>query len=88
MTDGHISGGFRLLRSKIRRLPLVHQVTLRCVIEHLARIAANHDKNKMDAKNLAIVFGAFIFGEDELPKNGDILSVQTWKVYHSPAFWL
>jgi hypothetical protein len=34
----------------------------------------------MDAKNLAIVFGAVIFGEDEIPKGGDLLSVQSWKV--------
>lgn len=33
----------------------------------------------MDAKNLAIVFGSMIFGEDELPKGGDLLSVQTVK---------
>jgi hypothetical protein len=37
----------------------------------------------MDAKNLAIVFGAVIFGEDEIPKGGDLLSVQSWKVSHS-----
>lgn len=34
----------------------------------------------MDAKNLAIVFGGVIFGEEELPKGSDILSIQTWKV--------
>lgn len=37
----------------------------------------------MDAKNLAIVFGAVIFGEDEIPKGGDLLSVQSWKVSRS-----
>jgi hypothetical protein len=36
----------------------------------------------MDSKNLAIVFGAVIFGEDEIPKGGDLLSVQSWKVSH------
>lgn len=39
----------------------------------------------MDAKNLAIVFGAVIFGEDEIPKGGDLLSVQSWKV--SPSLF-
>lgn len=34
----------------------------------------------MDVKNLAIVFGGVIFGEDELPKGGDLLSMQSWKV--------
>jgi len=43
-------------------------------------VASNADKNKMDAKNLAIVFGGVIFGEDEIPKGGDLLSVQSWKV--------
>lgn len=70
-----------LLRSKIRRLPPVHQATLKALIEHLARVAANCEKNKMDPKNLAIVFGGVIFGDDEMPKGGDLLSVQTVKVH-------
>lgn len=69
-----------LLKSKIRRLPSVHQATLKAVVEHLSRVDARSEKNKMDAKNLAIVFGGVIFGEDEIPKGGDLLSVQTWKV--------
>lgn len=64
----------------MRRLPAVHQATLKMIIEHLARIASHQERNKMDAKNLAIVFGAVIFGEDEMPKGGDLLSVQSWKV--------
>lgn len=63
----------------MRRLPNVHQATLKAVVEHLARVNACSEKNKMDAKNLAIVFGGVIFGEDEIPKGGDLLSVQTWK---------
>ena len=35
----------------------------------------------MDPKNLAIVFGSVIFGEDEIPKSVDILSIQSWKVW-------
>jgi len=58
----------------------VHQATLRALLEHLARVAAKSEKNKMDPKNLAIVFGGVIFGEDEMPKGGDLLSVQTSKV--------
>jgi flavorubredoxin len=69
-----------LLRSKIRRLPPVHQATLKAIIEHLARVAAKSEKNKMDPKNLAIVFGSVIFSEDEMPKAGDLLSVQHIKV--------
>ncbi|KAJ3826239.1 hypothetical protein F5880DRAFT_129242 [Lentinula raphanica] len=74
----HHSNNFALLRSKMRRLPAVHYATLKALVEHLARVAANSDKNKMDPKNLAIVFGSVIFGEDEIPKTGDLLSVQQW----------
>lgn len=70
-----------LLRSKMRRLPPVHQATLKAIIEHLARVVSKSEKNKMDAKNLAIVFGSVIFGEDEIPKDGvNLLTVQTIKV--------
>jgi Rho GTPase-activating protein 12/27 len=71
-----------LLRSKMRRLPSVHQATLKAILEHLARVVSLSEKNKMDAKNVAIVFGSVIFGEDEMPKGSDILSVQSWKVSH------
>ncbi|KAI6032059.1 hypothetical protein PISMIDRAFT_28412 [Pisolithus microcarpus 441] len=64
------------MRSKIRRLPAIHRETLRAIIEHLARVAGHSEKNKMDIKNLAIVFGNVIFGEDELAKGGDLLSMQ------------
>ncbi|CAL1696188.1 unnamed protein product [Somion occarium] len=77
--EEHISNDFQLLRSKIRRLPPVHQATLKAIVEHLARVAARSEKNKMDPKNLAIVFGSVIFGEDDLPKSGDLMSVQSWK---------
>ena len=80
--ENHVANGFLLLRAKIRRLPPVHQATLKAIVEHLAKVASHSDKNKMDAKNLAIVFGSVIFGEDELPKGGDILLGvhQSWKV--------
>lgn len=80
VVEEHISNDFQLLRSKIRRLPPVHQATLKAIVEHLARVAARSEKNKMDPKNLAIVFGSVIFGEDDLPKSGDLMSVQSWKV--------
>lgn len=64
----------------MRRLPPVHLAVLKAVVEHLSRVTALSEKNKMDAKNLAIVFGGVIFGEDELPKAGDLLSMQTGKV--------
>ncbi len=79
-SEEQILNGFLLLRSKIRRLPPVHQVTLRAVLEHLARVAASSNINKMDCKNLAIVFGAVIFGEDEMPKAEDVLAITAIKV--------
>jgi hypothetical protein len=39
----------------------------------------------MDAKNLAIAFGGVIFGEDEIPKGGDLLVMQNWKVRFATA---
>lgn len=72
----------------MRRLPPVHQAVLKALLEHLSRVAARTEKNKMDFKNLAIVFGGVIFGEDELPKGGDLLSMQSWKVryFYIPAY--
>ncbi|KAF8682322.1 GTPase-activator protein for Rho-like GTPases [Rhizoctonia solani] len=76
----HIKNGFMMLRGKLRRLPGVHQSTMRVVIEHLARVAARSQKNKMDARNLSIVFSGVIFGEDEIPKgSSDLLNVGTMK---------
>lgn len=69
----------------MRRLPPVHQATLRLLIEHLARVAAHRDRNKMDPKNLSIVFGGLLFGDDDMPKDGNVLSVAHTKVRN---FWL
>ncbi|KAF8557363.1 RhoGAP-domain-containing protein [Imleria badia] len=67
------------MRSKIRRLPAIHRETLRAIVEHLSRVAAFSEKNKMDVRNLAIVFATVIFGEEDIPKGGDLLSVQNVK---------
>lgn len=80
--EGHAQNNFLFLRGKIRRLPPIHQAALKVIVEHLARVAANCDKNKMDVKNLAIIFGGFIFGEDEVPKTADLLTMQSWKVIY------
>ncbi|KAI0374525.1 RhoGAP-domain-containing protein [Pilatotrama ljubarskyi] len=77
--DEHAANNFAVLRSKMRRLPAIHQATLKALVEHLAKVASHSDKNKMDPRNLAIVFGSVIFGEDEMPKGADLLSVQSWK---------
>ena len=83
--EEHLANNFMLLRSKIRRLPPVHQATLKAIIEHLSRVISKNSKNKMDAKNIAIVFGSVIFGEDEMPKGSDLLSVQALKVCQHPC---
>ncbi len=79
-TDEHAANNFSVLRSKMRRLPAIHQATLKALVEHLATVSSHAEKNKMDPRNLAIVFGSVIFGEDEMPKGADLLSVQSWKV--------
>ncbi|KAH9964547.1 hypothetical protein BC827DRAFT_1259589 [Russula dissimulans] len=76
--DDHAANDFVVLRSKIRRLPAVHRASLKALLEHLSRVASHADTNKMDAKNLAIVFSPVIFGEDEVPQ-GDLLSMQPAK---------
>ncbi|KAG8220143.1 hypothetical protein J3R82DRAFT_1169 [Butyriboletus roseoflavus] len=79
-TDGRADpGSIAQMRSKIRRLPVIHRETLRAIVEHLARVAAFSEKNKMDVRNLAIVFGTVVFGEEDIPKGGDLLSVQNMK---------
>lgn len=61
-------------------MPDIHQNTLRAIIEHLGKVAAKAEINKMTAKNLAVVFGKALFGEDELPKDGDLSSYSFGKV--------
>ena len=45
------------IKRLIDELPESHYYTLRFLVSHLARVAAKSSVNKMDAKNLAIVFG-------------------------------
>lgn len=59
-SDGHLAS----LARRIKRLPIPNQLTLKAVIEHLSRVAANHEINYMNISNLAIVFSSCIFGED------------------------
>ncbi|XP_065052991.1 uncharacterized protein LOC135682158 isoform X2 [Rhopilema esculentum] len=47
----------RSLRHLIRTLPDYHNQTLRYLINHLRLIADHSDSNRMEPKNLAIVFG-------------------------------
>ncbi|KAF9650726.1 hypothetical protein BDM02DRAFT_3164672 [Thelephora ganbajun] len=72
--EKHFASDFQLVRAKIRRLPPIHRYTLKAVLLHLNRVASHRERNKMDTRNLAIVFG--IFGNDDEPKGGDLLSLQ------------
>jgi RhoGAP domain len=43
--------------------PAINQVTLKAIVEHLARIAAHAEENKMTASNLAVVFAPVLLSE-------------------------
>ena len=45
------------LRRLVRDLPEIHHETLKFVTKHLCRVADNSATNKMEIRNLAIVFG-------------------------------
>lgn len=84
IAEVHKKNDFVLLRAKMRRLPPVNQATLKAIVEHLARVAQHQSHNKMDPHNLAIAFGGVIFGEEEIPKVENLLSMSSVKVCGSP----
>jgi len=47
----------KALKRLIRRLPDVNYATLQFVCRHLTKVISKSDVNKMEVKNLAIVFG-------------------------------
>ncbi|KIM29131.1 hypothetical protein M408DRAFT_128687 [Serendipita vermifera MAFF 305830] len=73
--ERYLANNLAMVRSKIRRLPSIHQATLRAMLEHLAKITANQKHNKMDAKNLAVVFGPVLLGEDTPMAGLDLLTM-------------
>lgn len=54
MTESHISSNFSAIRARLSRMPPIHRSTLRVIVEHLSRVAANSTQNKMDAKVQAV----------------------------------
>ena len=52
----HIQNNFSAIRARLRRLPPIHQTTFQAIIEHLGRVQHRKARNKMDAKNIAVVF--------------------------------
>lgn len=77
--EAHYANMFSSLRGRLRRLPTIHQTTFQAVIEHLNRISRNAAANKMDAKNLAVVFNSVLFGQDQVPADADALKMHLQK---------
>ena len=69
--EENIRTGFPILKARIRRLPQIHQETLRALLMHLANVAAHSANNKMDTVNLAVVFSPIIFSETQ----SEVLSI-------------
>lgn len=63
--EEHIRNGFANFKSRIRRMPPIHQATLRALLMHLALVAQHSDKNKMTTANLAVVFSPVILSEPD-----------------------
>lgn len=59
----HIRTGFAVLKGKIRRLPPIHQITLKVIVQHLSKVAQHADQNKMTAANLSVVFSPCLLSE-------------------------
>ncbi|WVQ93286.1 hypothetical protein IAU59_000353 [Kwoniella sp. CBS 9459] len=71
--ESHIESNFSTLRARLRRLPPIHQTTFQAMIEHLGRVNHHSSTNKMDAKNLAVLFNSVLFGQDQLPTDSNTL---------------
>ena len=69
--EENIRTGFPILKARIRRLPQIHQETLRALLMHLANVAAHSANNKMDTVNLAVVFSPIILSETQ----SEVLSI-------------
>lgn len=61
--EEHIKNGFSNFKSRIRRMPPIHQATLRVLLMHLSYVASYSEENKMNITNLAVVFSPVILSE-------------------------
>ncbi|PWN51926.1 RhoGAP-domain-containing protein [Violaceomyces palustris] len=61
--EDHIRTGFAILKGRIRRLPPIHQATLKVILQHLSKVAAHSDLNRMTAANLSVVFSPCLLSE-------------------------
>ena len=48
------------IKAELSKLPTANKETLKVLLQHLQKVQDSSDKNKMDAKNLATVFGPCI----------------------------
>lgn len=56
------------VKEMLPRLPPQHLSTLAFLMQHLARLAVNAEKNKMTIQNLAVVFAPNVVrSKDEVP---------------------
>lgn len=58
------------LHQYINSLPDPNYATLRVLVLHLHRVSTNSDINKMDMRNLAIVFGPTVMGGSNVSDAG------------------
>ncbi|ORX94411.1 RhoGAP-domain-containing protein [Basidiobolus meristosporus CBS 931.73] len=65
------------LRQELKLLAPPHYDTLRCVVNHLGRIAAHADTNKMTPYNLSLIFTPVIF--QDTPETKRANSIYEWQ---------
>ena len=53
------------IKTLVQKLPKVHSDVLQFLIRHLAKVASHSEVNKMEASNLAIVFGPSLIRIEE-----------------------
>ncbi|WFD05076.1 hypothetical protein MVES1_000402 [Malassezia vespertilionis] len=68
--EEHIRNGFAMFKSRIRRMPPIHQSTLRALLLHLVHVASHASKNMMTVSNLAVIFSPVVlFDADYVSSN-------------------
>lgn len=71
------------LHQYINSLPDPNYATLRVLVLHLHRISRNSDVNKMDMRNLAIVFGPTILGGNNVADAGYQTKIMETILHHT-----
>lgn len=71
------------LHEYINSLPDPNYATLRALVLHLHRVSMNSEVNKMDIKNLAIVFGPTVMGSGNMADAGLQTKVMETILHHT-----